>query len=405
MYPMIARGALLSFGLWIIFLAFVRVAVIPPESCGIESEERIAEAARAAAAWMTRNQNEDGSYVYLYYKESGETPNEYNEVRHAGVTMALYQAAGRLGDREALATADDALAWMEDHLVRHNDWAALAAGFRADQPPLGASALMTVSLAERRLATGDTQYDGLMREVGRYLAALQRDDGGFHVAWRIGADAPDTVGTSRFYPGEALWALALLHEAFPGEGWDEHARDALQFVTTLRDDVEDVPFAPLADQWAAYGLAEMVEWGLTDQQIDYARDLAGRFGLLVRTASQREGSWYGSLVRGEDARGSGIGTWAEGLAGLWRVAAQDERLADIKDKTEERLHCVAGILTDRQFDADEAAAYAAPGLVEGAWFHEGETRMDDQQHAFSGITYALDALAEHEMREPEETLR
>ena len=92
------------------------------------------------------------------------------------------------------------------------------------------------------------------------------------------------------------------------------------------------------------------------------------------------------------------------MAGLWRVAAYDDRLADIKDKTEERLHCISGILADRQFDAEEAAEYQTPGLVEGAWFHEGETRMDDQQHAFSGITYALDALAQQQMREPEETL-
>ncbi|HEY5625985.1 MAG TPA: hypothetical protein VIT93_05815 [Dehalococcoidia bacterium] len=402
---MIARGTLLSFGLWIILLALVRVAVTPPESCGIESEEHIAGAAVSAAAWMTRNQNADGSYVYLYHKESDTVPVAYNEVRHAGVTMSLYQAAGRLGDREALATADDGLAWMEENLVRHNDWAALTVSGRTNQPALGASALMVISMAERRLATAETQYDNLMREVGRYLTALQRDDGGFHVAWQIDTDTPNTVGTSRFYPGEALWALSLLHEAFPGEGWDAHARDALNFITTLRDDVEDVDFPPLADQWAAYGLAEMVEWGLTDQQIDYARDLAGRFGLLVRTASQREGSWYGGLLRGEDARGSGVGTWAEGLAGLWRVAAHDDRLADIKDKTEERLHCIAGILADRQFDAEEAADYGTPGLVEGAWFHEGETRMDDQQHAFSGITYALDALAEHRMREPEETLQ
>jgi hypothetical protein len=405
MYQMIARGTLLSFGVWIVLLAFVRVAVIPPESCGIVSEERIAGAAAGAAAWMTRNQNADGTYVYLYDKESDQAPIAYNEVRHAGVTMSLYQAAGRLGDREALTAADNGLAWMEANLVRHRDWAALTASGWPDRPALGASALMVVSLAERRLATADAQYDGLMREVGRYLRALQRDDGGFHVAWQIDADVPDTVGTSRYYPGEALWALALLHEAFPGEGWDSHARDALNFITTRRDDVEDVDFPPLADQWTAYGLAEMVEWGLTDQQIDYARDLAGRFGLLVRTASQREGSWYGSLVRGEDARASGVGTWAEGLAGLWRVAANDDRLADIKNKTEERLHCIAGILADRQFDAEEAADYASPGLVEGAWFHDGETRMDDQQHAFSGITYALDALAEHRMREPEETLQ
>ncbi len=90
------------------------------------------------------------------------------------------------------------------------------------------------------------------------------------------------------------------------------------------------------------------------------------------------------------------------MAGLWRVAAQDERLSDIKGKAEERLHCVAGILADRQFTPVEAAEYPRPELVEGAWFRDEETRMDDMQHAFSGIIYALDALAEHTQREPEE---
>lgn len=399
---MLARGTLLSIALWTVFLGGVRVAIIPPESCGLEDETQLVLAAERAADWMARNQNEDGSYVYLYFKDKDEIPSDYNEVRHAGVTMALYQAAGRLEDADALGAADDALRWMEEHLVRRHDWAALAATGREDRPALGASALMVVSLAERRLATGDDQYDELMREVARYLTALQRDDGGFHIGWDVSADAPDTYGTSRYYPGEALWALALMHEAFPGEGWDEYAWAALEFITERRDDVEDVDFPPLPDQWASYGLAEMVEWGLTEQQVDYARRLAGRFGLLVRTESQRQGSWYGSELRGRDARASGVGTWAEGLAGLWRVAAQDDRLADVKDKIEGRLHCVAGILADRQYTPEEAADYARPGLVEGAWFRNQETRMDDQQHAFSGIIYALDALAEHTDRAPEE---
>jgi hypothetical protein len=92
------------------------------------------------------------------------------------------------------------------------------------------------------------------------------------------------------------------------------------------------------------------------------------------------------------------------MAGLWRVAARDERLSDIKDQAEERLHCVAGILTDRQTTPEEAAQYPRPELVEGAWFRNEETRMDDMQHAFSGIIYALDALAEHTQREPEKSI-
>ena len=395
---MLFRSALLSAGFWALCLLAARLTVVPPESCGADNPEALQVAADNAVAWMIRNQGEDGRYVYLYHADSDTTPNEYNEVRHAGVTMSLYQAAGRLHNGDAFAAADKGMEWMRTNLQRHDAWAALAPGGR--RASLGASALMLVSLNERRLATGDTQYDELMHELASFVVALQRDDGGFHIAYDITAGEPDTEGTSRYFPGEALWALALTHEAFPGEDWDQYALRALDFVTLRRDDVENVDFPPLADQWAAYGLSEMVEWGLSDEHINYAERLAARFGLLVRTESQREGSWYGRALRVEDSRASGVGTWAEGLAGLWRVSARDERLSGLKPTIKERLQCVAGILADRQVTEEAAQSYPRPDLAAGAWFKGDETRMDDQQHAFSGILYALDAIHDNPIREP-----
>ena len=258
---MSGRAAILSVALWGLFLAGVRIAVVPPESCGDDRPGAIAAAAERARDWMKRNQLPDGRYVYLYHADTDTLSSDYNEVRHAGVTMALYQAAGRYDDPEALAVADKGLAWMKDHVERRHGWAALSGA--GPDLKLGATALMTVALAERRLATADTGYDGLMRDLGGFLAALQRPDGGFHVGWQLDSDQPVIYGTSRYYPGEAFWALALLHEAFPGEGWDEAARRAGEFITTRRDELEDVDFPPLVDQWAAYGLAEISERGLT----------------------------------------------------------------------------------------------------------------------------------------------
>ena len=44
-----------------------------------------------------------------------------------------------------------------------------------------------------------------------------------------------------------------------------------------------------------------------------------------------------------------------------------------------------GLLADRQVDAADAARFAEPELVRGAWFRDDVTRMDDQQHALSGL--------------------
>lgn len=389
----------LSVAFWAILLAGLRITVAPPESCGANDEESIQRAAALAVTWMRTNQYADGTFVYLYYPDTDTAPADYNEVRHAGVTMALYQAAGRMQDGGALAAADLALEWMKKNTVYEGDWAALAPN--GHYASLGASALMLVGLAERRLATSDPVNDDLMHGLASFIAAMQREDGGFRISYDFETDQPDIVNTSRYYPGESLWALALMQEAFPGEGWDKNARDALQFITTMRDEVENVEFPPLADQWAAYGIGEMVEWGLTDQQIDYARQLAARFGLLVRTEAQREGSWFGHRARGRYSRASGVGTWNEGLAALWRASQADPRLADIAEPTVERLRCVSGILADRQVSVTEAKAFPRPGLAAGAWFRNNETRMDDQQHAFSGLLYTLDAIRGNPTREPQ----
>ena len=395
------RTLLVVAGFWTVVLGATRVLIAPAESCGDGSVQRVREAAASAAGWLERAAQPGGSYLYGYDIEADRISADYNEVRHAGVTMALYQAAGRLGDAGALAAADAGVEWMAERLERRNGWAALPTpdGRRAK---LGTGGLAVVALAERRTTTGDPRYDGLMREMGAFLAAMQRPDGGFHAIWLFEEGTVDPGVTSKFYPGEALWAFAVLHEAFPGEGWDTRAVDAARYLVEQRDEDEDIPFPPLPDHWLAYGLAEMAEWAPPVDEA-FVRALTGRFGLLIRTEAQ-EGGLRPVLGKPSRLSGGSVGVMVEGLSALWRLAAADPRLADMRPAIEERLECGAAILARRQAGAAEAAASAQPALVEGAWFHEAETRMDDQQHAFSALLYAGDALEGRAHREPDAQL-
>ncbi|MEO8458057.1 MAG: hypothetical protein ABI559_09615 [Chloroflexota bacterium] len=394
---MLFRSGMLSIAFWIVFIGGLRMTVVPPEDCGTADVDTLQSSAIAAAQWMERAQNPDGTFAYEYNAETDTLSPEYNEVRHAALVMALYEAAGRLDDPTALQVADQGLKWEQDHLARKHDWALLTTD--ATGGSTGSNALMLVGLTERRSATGDKQYDDLMHEVARLLTAVLRDDGSFSPGWDLAADemAP---GTSLYYQGESTWALTLMANAFPGEGWDTAARRAMEYIATRRDDDENVKYPPWADQWAGYSLGEIARWGgLTDAEIDYAHRLAARFGLLVRTEAQREGSWYGSLLRGRDSRGAGAGTWIEGLAGIWRASKYDNRLDDIKQSIVERTTCIAGIMAKRQQTGEQAEKYAEPSLVEGAWFRDGVTRMDDQQHTFSGLIYTIDILQNNPIRE------
>lgn len=364
----------------------LRLTVAAPNICPPVTPEQSLLAARAGAAWIENNQLPDGAYIYEHNVETGDDPVGYNVVRHAGVTMSLYQLAAA-GDLSVMPSADRGLQWMLDNLYSHDDWVALEDP--ADRSVrLGSSSLMLASLIHRRLATDDTQYDERMRQLARGLLVLQLEDGAFLNRWDRVALEPVAGERSLYATGEAFWTLALMHRLFPGEGWDTAAWKTADYLALSRDDYEELDFPPWADQWASYGLGEMADWGLKDHHIEYARSLAGRFGLLVRAESQRDFGEWSKRLHGPTARAAGMGTWVEGMQALHHLATVDPRMADLEDDLAERIECAAGMLVERQWTAEQAAEAPVPIRAEGAWFDEGITRMDDQQHALSGLLYA-----------------
>ena len=361
-------------------------AVAPPEHCPSVTAEELRESSQAAVDWFVRNQESDGTWLYLYDAEDDTIPPEYNEVRHAGVTMGLYQAAAAELPG-ALDSADRGAEWALDLLLERDGWAAFEYQGRVTT---GASALLTAGLAIRREATGDEGHDEVLRRLGRFLVAQTEPSGAVLAEYDELERAPVPGEYSKYYTGEAYWALALLHGAFPGEGWGEAADRIGGYLAGSRDEVEDY-WPPIPDHWAAYGAAETVEFPergsppLTDAEVSYARRQAELFGSATRWVSQQFGPW-GTVVRGaEKPRGGGYGVISEALTGWWLAARAEPRLADLEGPIAARATCIAGLAVDEQADAEDAAGAARPALVEGAWFIDGETRMDDQQHALAGL--------------------
>jgi small neutral amino acid transporter SnatA (MarC family) len=358
----------------------------PPERCPTVTTAQLRDSAQAAVGWFARNQHPDGSWLYDYNADTNRAKPEYNVVRHAGAVMGLYQAAAA-GLPGALGSADRGTAWARDRTISRKDWTTL---FLGGEIPTGAAALLVAGLDIRREATGDTRYDTLLRRLGRFLVAQTEPSGAVLATYDPIHNRPVPGEHSKYYTGEAYWALARLHRTFPGEGWGTVADRIGAYLATRRDKVED-HWPPIEDHWAAYGLSETVRFPqrgsppLTDDELGYARSQAELFGGETRYISQRLGPW-GALVRGpHEPRGGGYGVMGEGLSGLWRTALADARLADLRGPLAERATCMAGLAVDAQSDAAEAARFRRPSRVEGAWFRDGETRMDDQQHALAAL--------------------
>jgi hypothetical protein len=372
---------------WMVALGGLRLSFLAPEVCPSFDEGEAVAAAVSAAGWIEAGQQRDGRYVYEYDRGANETRPGYNIVRHAGVTMSLYQLA-TAGAGE-VAAADAGLELMLDGLVPAGGGLALIEP-GASTARLGASALMAAALEARRDATGERQYDDELRALGRFLEVLVGPDGRALASYDLALGAPTPGETSRYATGEAGWALARLHSMFPDEGWDLPAVAVADYLAVERDAAEGLDFQPWPDQWAAYLLAELGRPHLGARHIVYARALAERFGMLVRVESQKDG-WPAAFVDPR-ARGAGLGVWVEALGSLGRLAAVDDRLADLRPALADRLACGAALLVERQVDDAAAQAFAAPDLVRGAWFREGVTRMDDQQHALSGLLAAAGGI-------------
>ena len=142
---MLLVAAVLAFGV-----------LAPPEHCPDVTTADLEASATAAVDWFTRNQNDDGTWLYEYDAvKDQETGSPYNVVRHAGAVMGLYQAA-TAGIPGALESADGGVEWARDHLVERNGWVAVSFD---DRTAVGTAALLAAGLVERRLLTGETDSD------------------------------------------------------------------------------------------------------------------------------------------------------------------------------------------------------------------------------------------------------
>jgi hypothetical protein len=385
--PPMARRVVLHLSLLILGVGALRLAVVPAEVCPDVTAEQVRQAVDEAVAWIERNMDGDGRYTYGYNRDDDWVNTGYSGARHAGVTMSLYRVA-LVHDPEVLEVADRGLDYMLDRLVEGDEWRAWLPG--GSEIPLGANALFVAALALRREATGDPQYDDLMRDVGRFALALQQDDGCMYAAWDV--EGQHVLAVYETYStGEAAWALALLDEAFPGEGWGQAALSTLDYMATDRLRVEG-GLAQIPDHWAAYTLESLAPDLHHEATIGYARKLAGYFGIRLRFEMQRRGTGVNLWLRWYPGPPAGVGTAGEGLGALWRLSLVESELADLRPNMEERLVCMAGTMVTRQATQEEAAMYERPGLVQGAWFYRGYSQMDDEQHVISALLAALQVL-------------
>ncbi|MCY4193733.1 MAG: hypothetical protein OXF04_05475 [bacterium] len=162
----------------------LRVTLAAPEVCPAYSPGDGQASIDAGADWIVRTQAPSGRYLYEYDRRTSSAKPGYNLVRHAGGTMSLYQLAivqqGR--NHQVVEAADRGMNYLLERAVDTGDGAMGPALSPRGPVKTGTAALTLVSLAHRRILTGDSSFDQQMRSLGRFL---------------IGQQLPSTSGTPR----------------------------------------------------------------------------------------------------------------------------------------------------------------------------------------------------------------
>jgi len=382
------RLVAMHLALWLVGGAVMRVAVIPAESCPQIDAAGAHASAVAAGDWLAANLDAGGRFTYGYDRETGEDNADYSLVRHAGATMSLFQLV-LFGEDQFTEPAERALRYLLARRFDHDDWSAI--GEPGDRARLGITGFGVVALLMRRDLTGDDRYDDLVRRFGEFILGQQEPTGALLAFWdpTTGEASPNQYGP--FATGEALWALVELDNRFPGEGWWEGAEPTFRYLASGEREAAEGYLARLPDHWAAYALEAAGPERLDDELVAYARRLAGFFSLRLRIETQRTGTGINLYVRWYPGPPAGVGTAAEGMAALWRLATADERLDDAAPDMAERMGCAAGVMAQRQVGAGDVVG-DMPVRELGAWFYRGYTQIDDQQHVLSGMVGAAQAL-------------
>jgi hypothetical protein len=373
---------------WALTAAGVRLFIAQPEHCPTVTDASLAHAVDEAVDWATRTQLDDGRWIYRYDTVADRDVAVYELVRHAGLILALNQAAAA-GFEHARTPAQKADAYARTKLVRRDDWIALGndSGDATQLLEVGASALWLAALSYEPTPDLDT-----IRGLGRFLARNVNPNGSVAENWDPATGQPVPDEFSPFFTGETLWAFTRLHRLAPAEGWDQLVDRVIHYVATERDEAEGW-FPPLPDHWTSYALAEITTWRALDRdEAAYARRVGELESLQIRYESQRTNSWFSKLTRGPQALGAGVGTMTEALGALWRVSSQDAQLRADRDVLGERARCAAAQLVARQVDERAAEQFVRPDRVRGTWLHHGKTQIDDQQHAVSGLLAVMEII-------------
>ena len=340
---------------------------------------------RIGADWIVAMQEHHGRFQYWYdpINDKFSEKNDDNFLRQAGTSFSLaliYEMTGEPRYLEAARKSVQYLLAFRESLDTDKAYFL----FRG-KAKLGGISLPMLTMLKIRQLTGTTEYDAILAKLANMILFLQEKyNTGQYKSTYVYLDdyehEKNSGWESRIYPGEALYALAGMYQAFGDVRYKQSMDWALEFY--YGEKWKSHAFLP----WTISAFTSLYEQTGDGAYADYVFFLSDH--LLTQQNLEADDEAYGSF---HSIPSANTGSYMEGLGDAIHVArlAGDERRLKLY---QERAKMGYRWLFLLQYGESDAAALKRPDMAQGGFrktLTDSQLRIDNTQHAISGFAKGL----------------
>ena len=355
-----------------------------PERYAHVNAETLERSMRIGADWIVAMQEHHGRFQYWYdpISDKFSKKNDDNFLRQAGTSFSLmlvYEMTGDLRYFEAARKSVEYLLTFTELLDTDKAYFL----FRR-KAKLGGISLPMLTMLKIRQLTGTAEFDAILAKLANMILFLQEkyNTGQYKSTYVYRGDYEHEKNSgweSKIYPGEALYALAGMYQAFGDPRYKQSMDWALEFY--YGEKWKSHAFLP----WTISAFASLYEQTGEQKYADYVFFLGDQ--LLTQQnlgADEVYGSFHG-------VPSANTGSYMEGLGDAIHIArlVKDEgRLRLYQERTKMGYRWLFML----QYGESDAAALKRPDMAQGGFrttLTNSQLRIDNTQHAISSFAKGL----------------
>ncbi len=261
------------------------------------ADDPLVDAMLAAGDFVVRQQLPNADLTYQIDVTTGNRRHLPVSVRQLATVGGLYVLCEVADAPMYCATADRALQYYWKDIVPVPEPYEGKCYSSYGGCTTGATGIAIDVVHKRWRATGSVMLgeENLLetaRSLGSFITSLRKDNGEYgEMLYPVGDGREDPFHSSRYNPGESLYALMELYEMTGEPMWLEHAR-------AFNANLQSLPIAP--DQWHSHALRMLARAGeLNPDDIAYAKRMGDEILSLQSAMRDESASTFDMTTRAE----------------------------------------------------------------------------------------------------------